>query len=485
MNRSKRNWLHVGWAVAAFAAIALTGCDFLDPTQVDNPATTVDDLAESEEPTGALLPGIRAQFATAINPVDVEVITDNYQIRGTGINNIWDEPREIRPDLVGGRAYGNLQELRALAAFVLNDIVPDDTTATTEQIQEATYYYGMALLLLGERFVAVPLDTSAIPTASADLIQLAITELQDAKSMGAGNDIGLAATAALARAYRSAGDAGLASAEANAVLGADPEYAQAQDYDPTTITNGPFLFLFERTIKEMQPLPRLDFLDPKYTARAAPIYVSKAEEMHLILAEAAFDGGDWTTGREQLALAIEVAMTRPFEAFDDDDPRLNDDLTERPHDASIEVRADANSPYRPGLVLTRPGVVNTPVVAYTSLDADSIRAIDVGETESLLHALFLARQEMMLIEGRRMVDLGIKLPFEQDEIETNPNITEGGPGTVVLVPSFIPPTKEMDWFSPASPYDMDGNLIATQITCEWDMNRVLAQNWVSFGRVAN
>jgi hypothetical protein len=45
MNRSKRNWLHAGWAVAAFAAIALTGCDFLDPTQVDNPATTVDDLA--------------------------------------------------------------------------------------------------------------------------------------------------------------------------------------------------------------------------------------------------------------------------------------------------------------------------------------------------------------------------------------------------------------------------------------------------------
>jgi hypothetical protein len=134
-------------------------------------------------------------------------------------------------------------------------------------------------------------------------------------------------------------------------------------------------------------------------------------------------------------------------------------------------------------VLTRPGVVNTPTVAYTSLDADSIRAIDVAETESLLHALFLARQEMMLIEGRRMVDLGIKLPFEQDEIETNPNITEGSLGTEVSVPSFIPPTKEMDWFSPAAPYDEDP--VATQITCRWDMNRVLAQNWVSFGRVGN
>jgi hypothetical protein len=483
MNRSREYWLHAGWAVAVVAALSLAGCDFLDPTEVDNPATTTEDLAAAEEPTRALLPGLRAQFATALNPVDVEVITDNYQIRGTGINNIWDEPREIRPDLVGARAYGNLQELRALATFVLNDILPGDATATTEQEQEVTYYYGMALLLLGERFVAVPLDTSAVPTASAGVTQLAITQLQSAKSMGAGTDIGLAATAALARAYRSAGDAASASTEATAVLAADPAYSQAQDYDPTTITNGPFLFLYERTIKEMQPLPRLDFLDPKYTDRSAPIYVSKAEEMHLILAEAEFDGGNWAAGREQLALAIEVARSRPFEAFDDDDPRLNDDLTERPHDASIEVRADASSPYRQGLVLTRPGVVNTPVVAFTSLDADSIRAIAVSETESLLHALFLARQEMMLIEGRRMVDLGIKLPFEQDEIETNPNIDEGDPGTLVLVPSFIPPTKEMDWFSPWSPYDAGGNLVETQITCAWDMNRVLAQHWVSFGRV--
>jgi len=490
MNRSTKNWLRVGGAFAVFAGLGLAGCDYLDPTAVDNPATTVDDLAQAEDPTNALLPGLRAQFASAINPVDVEVITDNYQIRGTGLNNVWDEPRQVTPDLVGARAYGNLQELRALATFVLNDIVPDDTTATTAQIQEVTYYYGMALLLLAERFVAVPLDTSAVPTPSADVLQLAITQLQTAKSAGATTEIGLASTAALARAYRSAGNATAASAEANAVLDEDPEYLFGQGYDPTTITNGPYLFLYERTIKEMQPLPRLDFLDPKYTSRSAPIYLSKAEEMHLILAEVAFDGGSWATGREQIALAIEVSNSRPFEPFDDDDQRLNDDLTPRPRDAGIEVRADASSPFIPGLVLTRPGVVNTPVASATSLDADSIRTIDVAETESLLHALFQARQEMLLLEGRRMVDLGIKLPFQQDEIETNPNISEGDVGTVVQVPSYIPPLKQMDSFSPASPYEwneIEGawELSETQITCLWDMNRILAQNWVSFGRVGN
>jgi len=479
MTISRKYWLRVGWTVAVAATFSLVGCDFLDPTEVDNPATTDDDLAQAEEPTAALLPGLRAQFALALDPVDPEVISDNYQIRGTGINKILDEPRRVTPDLLGARAYGNLQELRSLADFVLDEIAPDDTTATSEQLQEARYYRGMAYLLLGERFSAVPLEVDGTPVASAQLIQSAITELQAARSAASGTEFADAATAALARAYRMAGDANAAETEANAVLNADPEYTFRQDYDPATITNGPFLFLFERTIKEMQPLPRLDFLDPKYTARQAPIYISKAEEMHLILAEVAFSRADWATGREEIALAIEVAQSRPSEAFDDDDPRLNDDLTERPHDASIQVRADASSPYRAGLVLSRPGVVVTPTVAYTSLDADSIRAIPTTETESLLHAMFLARQEMLMLEGRRMTDLGIRMPIEQDEIDTNPNINEGDPGTVAVVPSYIPPQDQMDWFSPASPYDEDGNLVTTEITCAVDMNRVLAQQKVS------
>ena len=269
------------------------------------------------------------------------------------------------------------------------------------------------------------------------------------------------------------------------MLAADAEYAFGVEYDPTTITNGPFVFLYERTIKEMQPLPRLDFLDPKYTSRDAPIYMSKAEEMHLILAEVEFSQGNWANGREQIALAIEVSNARPFESFDDNDPRLNDDMTERPHTASILVRADDSSPYRAGLVLSRPGIVSTPTVSSTSLDADSIRAIAVGETESLLHALFLARQEMMMLEGRRMTDLGIRLPLSQEEINTNPNISEGDTGTVPFVPTIIPAQTEMDQFSPGTLYDEDGVLMApAEITCLWDMNRVLAENWTTFGPVA-
>jgi len=485
MTRSTKHRSHFGWVLAAILALGLTGCDFLDPTQVDNPATTDDDLAQSEEPTTALLPGLRAQFARAINPVDPEVVSDNYNIRGTGIDKTFDSPRQITPDLMSrsARSYDNMQELRALADFVLDEIVPDDTTATSEQIGEARYYRGMAYLLMAERLVAAPIDTNGTPVASAAMLDLAIDELTLAQG-SAGTEFANASTAALARAHHLDGNATAAETAANAVLGADADYTFGVEYDPTTINNGPFVFLYLRAIKEMQPLPRLDFLDPKYTAREAPVYMSKAEEMHLILAEVEFSRGNWAAGREQIALAIELSNGRPTESFDDDDPRLNDDLTERPHDASITVRANNTSPYRAGLVLTRPGIVVTPTVSSTSLDADSIRAIAVGETESLLHALFLARQEMMILEGRRMTELGIRLPISQDEINTNPNISEGDAGTAPFVPSIIPPNDELDIFAPWSPYDVDGNLTTTEITVQWDMNRVLAQNWSGFGPVA-
>lgn len=469
-------WLRrTALGIAMFAVI---GCDFLDPTEVDNPATTTDDLEAAEEPTSALLPGLRAQFARALNTTIPEVVSDNYSVHGTGINKTFDRPRSVVPSIVGG-VYTLAQELHATAKFVLNDIVPGDATASDADVQEARYYLGISFLLLGERFTAVPTEENGAAVPSAALVQSAIDELETALSLDPSTPFATNIRGALARAYRQAGDAGQAETQSNAVLGADPMFAFGREYDAASVTNGPFAFLFLRSLKEMQPLPRGDFLDPKYTSREAPIYVSKAEEMHLILAEIAFSRSDYATGREEIALAIEVSQGRASEAFDDDDLRQNEDLTERPHDAVIEIRADASSPFRSGLVLTRPGTVITPTVSSTSLDADSIRAIPVSETESLRHALHLARQEMLWLEGRRMTDLGIRLPMTLAEIETNPNIDEGSLGTVSTVPDFIPQQDDMDLFDPASPYDADGNLIETMITIRVDMNRILAQNGFS------
>ncbi len=483
MNRNisilgRRRLAAAGMLLGVLAAV---GCDAIDPTGVNNPTTTDEDLAQATNPTEALLPGLRAQFARLINAyVVAEVVTDNYSIHGTGIIQTLDAPNEITPDIMNSTGtsangvYWNVQELRALADFVIDEIAPNDAGAPPALVAEAHYYRGMAYLIMGEVFSFVPLEEDGAPQPSDVALGRAVTDLQAAAGVGP------QASAALARAYRLQGDRGAAAAAANAVLSADASFLFAPSYDAGSISNTSVFFLVLRALQEMQPLPRLDFLDPKYTTRDAAIPIAKAEEMHLILAEIALASGDLAGARSRLASAIRLAGTRGTVSFDDIDERRNADLSLRPRDSEILVRADANSPYRAGLVLDRPGDgLTIPNISGTSLDADSVTAL--SEASDLWHSLWLARQEILFLEGRRLADLGIKLPMMLREIDQNPNINEGGPGTVPVVPGFVPvaPRYAMDIYSPVELYDGDGPdapLLQTMVTIGVDMNRVLAQN---------
>jgi tetratricopeptide (TPR) repeat protein len=464
--------------------IGFTACDFLDPTNVDNPRTTEDDLAEAEEPTAALLPGLRAQFARLIssNTVVSEVVSDNFSIHGTGLFKEWDFPNLVSPSVANstGEATGNYwsaQELKALSTFVIEDIVPGDDTADPQDIAEAYYYRGMAYLHLGENFSHAPVveDGPAVP--SDELIQLAIADLGQAT--GGGPVIGVAAQAALARAYRWAGNAQSAQTAAQGVLNSSPDFLWAQGFDAGSVQNNPYFFLVLRALQEMQPLPRLDFLDPKYLDRTQAIPVAKAEEMHLILAEIALVSNNYGQAAGLIATAVEQAQGRASSSFFDDDPRLNADLSIRPRDSEILIRADANAPYRAGLVLTRPGDTSQRVISGSSLDPDSVAALT--DPDAVWHAFHLARQEILFLEGRRMADLGIKLPIMLREIDANPNfdITSDDPWNTSFVPSYIPADDGMDLYDPVDLYDLDENLVETEVTIRYDMNRILATNRVS------
>ncbi|MDX1647056.1 MAG: hypothetical protein R3304_07920, partial [Longimicrobiales bacterium] len=136
-------------------ATAVTGCDFLDPTEVENPRTTADDLQSAENPTRALLPGLRAQLARLVATTSVvpEVVSDNFSIHGTGLVKAWDSPSSITPSVANSTGtatgvYWNAQELKALASFVIEDIAPEDETAEPADVAEARYYRGMAYLIL-------------------------------------------------------------------------------------------------------------------------------------------------------------------------------------------------------------------------------------------------------------------------------------------------------------------------------------------------
>lgn len=473
-----------GLAATALVVMgALSACDAIDPTQINNPTTTDGDLAGASDPTAALLPGLRAQFARMTNAyVSVaEVVSDNYSIHGTGINKDMDDPSAVTPDLVNGTgdaasgAYWSAQSLKALSDFVLDDIVPTDPDPAAALVGEAHYYRGMAYLAMGELFSYAPHveDGPAQPASAA--LELAIQALSEAKLFSIA-----ASSAAEARAHRLLGNSAAAARAAQQVLDLDPNFLQSQEYDAQTLDNTPYAFLVLRALQEMQPLPRLDFLDPKYTKRDAAIPVAKAEEMHLILAEVDLAAGNVEAGRAHLVDAINLAETRGTVKFDDTDERRNGDLTLRPRSSEILIRADANSPYRAGLVFDRPAeAVVVPVVSATSLDPDSVA--DLTDASELWHALWLARQEIMFLEGRRLADLGIKLPMMLREIDQNPEINPGDPGTEATMPSWIPldPLYAMDLYSPLVLYDgneLDAELVEMHVTMGVDMNRVLVEN---------
>lgn len=483
--RIKGRWGALPFLLTLLVTAGAVGCDFLDPTDVENPLTTADDLAQASEPVRALMPGLRAQFARMVGSqiVIAEVTSDNYSIHGTGLPPTWDTPQDISPaamDLTGFATgiYWNTQELRALANFVLDEVAPGDATATNAHLAEAHYYRGVAYITQGENFTHVPTEADGTPRPASELLQRGITDLEAVASLNPGGEFVLPARAGIARAYRALGNAGLATDAAQQALTADPDFVFQQLFDATSIENQPHIFLVVRGLKEMQPLPRLDFLDPKYVGRTAGIAVAKAEEMHLILAEAALAAGEMDDARQHLADAINLALSRGTTSFVDDDVRLNGDLTIRPRDSEILVRADPDSPFRAGLVLDRPGVeISVPTVSSTSLDADSVLALT--QDEEVWHAFHLARQEIMFLEGRRMSDLGIRLPMMLREIDQNPNINVGDPGTQVVVPGYIPPGSQMNLFDPSTPYDEDENLIETEVTILHDLNRILATNQVN------
>jgi hypothetical protein len=293
------------------------------------------------------------------------------------------------------------------------------------------------------------------------LVQLAIDDFKAALAISQHADFATRIHLVLARAYRLAGDKGMAAAEANLALAGSQNFVFSAPFDAENNTNNCFTFGVSRANNDVQPLPRLDFLDPKYTDRDVPIAAVKMEEAHLILAEVALANGDNAGAVQALVNAINLAKSRPTTVLSDKDPR-------RGRPAGGTVQASPAAPALAGLILPRAGAqVTVPIISGTSLDPAAVAALT--SPVEILRTLYLARQEIFFFEGRRMSDLGIRLPVMQREIETNDKINPGDLGTIVQVPSYIPDLDGLDAFSVSGTVA----IIAT------DMNQVLADHRVS------
>lgn len=464
--------------LAAMAAATLVGCDAFKPTEVVNPNVTDKQFVGSPGAGGAWLRGTQRQFLLTLNTVvlNSELASDNYFNNYTTNNQKFDTPvlDYIDPEVTS--IQSSIARLRDVATFGLDTVFPRDTLVTPKDRAELMYFRGVANLFAGETYVGLPAMANGPVVTWQELLQLAITDFAGARTLTTDAAAKQGYTMALARAYYRLGNKAKAVEEATALLAANPTFVLNAVFDPVNGPNNGMQGVLTSSVNNLQPLPRLDFLDPKYPNRGAnvqsPLAFLKAEEAHLIIAEALLSDNNLPQARERLKQLLTLVQSRATELVDS---RLQ--LRGRaggkvvyPNSSDTKVAFAPGEPLREGYVVTRSaGPIRVATVSGTSVTPariDAITTVDDG-----LYVLYLMRQEIFLAEGRRMADLGMRMPVARTEVLANPNAVDGAEYTKAVIPAFIPTAFGMDGFT----YDP----AAKTAVMLFDMNRILVQNKAS------
>ncbi|WP_299323330.1 hypothetical protein [uncultured Maribacter sp.] len=421
-------------------AILVFGCtgdfgDVVDYKDVQNPNLSEASVVGQPNSASIWLTGLERQLANVFNETLVlsELGSDNYVNTQTFFNQFMDELLIQNTDPDMRDTQRQIQRLRELAVFGLGQVGPGDPNYDAETEAEFNYFEGISYLFSGMYFSALPQEPVGVTLTSAEHYGNAIIALDLAIGINAKPEYYLAK----ARANYYLGNKSEAVVAATAALALDTSFDRTVLFDESNGPSNTFEdALYERaTFDDLQPLPTLDFLDPKYSFldpnEDAPVHYMKAEEAYLILAEASLSDDDINSARTNLTALIDLIAARDVRSIDDSiEQRTQVEEGSRPDNASVVVNG------RSGLVLDRQsGNVDIPSVSGTSLTADDISAMQ--DDDAGLSLLYRTRQEVFIAEGLRMVDMGVKLVIDENEILINGNINEGDLGTTPVVPSFI------------------------------------------------
>ena len=291
-------------------------------------------------------------------------------------------------------------------------MVPSDSEPHPDDIAGIYFFKGMSHLIVGELFHLAPADSAGPLVTSEDHFQLAVTAFSEAINMSTNPADITGYHIARARTYRMLGDASNARADAELAIESDPEYIRFSVHDNT---NGPVNdvqdALYDRgSFDDLQPLPRLDFLDPKYFSTARPnlrgddddadVAYIKSEEAFLILAEAQAAETDIAGAQTTLQRLLDVVTERPVERLADiNEGRTDSNPGSRPNTSDWMVASSPGAPLRSGLVVDRAAENEYPTVSGTSVTPEDITAI--ASQDELLELIYLMRQEIFLAEGRQ------------------------------------------------------------------------------------
>lgn len=462
----------ISYIIAMAAAFTFTGCQL---KEVVNPNITDESYLGTTQSAQIWLNGMYRQLALTLNEVvaDAEITSDNYYNNSSLSNKVFDIPTILYSDLDVDNMQRAIGKLREMGDYGIARIIPADKETTAHIKAEMAFVTGYACLLSGELYKGLPLTANGPVVPAADLFAKAVQHFKSALALQTDATKKNQYTLALARTYYNLGD------KVNAVLYADEIMKNAPllllnvKFDGVNgVSNTMQTYTFSSSTNTYAPLPRLDFLDPKYyhvgnmATDQKPIAILKGEEAYLIMAEAAIGSGNLAGAKTILKNLIqEVVSKRPVASVNGNLAKRKGNRSDYPLLATVAVKADPQAPARNGLVLDRQaGNIPVYTVSGTSVKAADI---DVAATEDeVLYLLCLMRQEIFMSEGRRMTDLGIRFPVSQVEMQNNPNV--GAADIAAVIPAYIPLQLGMDDFT----YDKANGLV----TIKNDMNKILVQN---------
>ncbi len=452
-------------------ALLLSSCDLVSPDEIVNPNVDESTFLRSDNPMETWVNGTEKELALHLSDFVelMEILSDNYFNNYTRSSKVFDIPQLLYTDADVTTLQRHVGALREMADYGLTTVAKADAATTNAQRFHLLCIKAYSFILAGDFFRALPIENGGDVVEWDGQMQRAIEVLKEALPLAQNAEEKAFVHTLYARAAHRIGDRQQATEQAKLALAAAPNLCRQVLFDSK---NGVLNRAQEAIWSDwFQPLPRLDFLDPKYfqisSSDQCPITIAKAEENYLILAEAALASNDLQEAKKQLSGLLALIKTRPVQTDINDqlEGRYNGGLKSFPNNPAYRVQASPNDPLREGLIIDRrpPCLIDIPYISGTSVTQAMIDGLD--NHDSALETVYLMRQEVFFAEGRRPADLGIRLPLCEVEAA---NAKNAAGYTEAWIPQFVPKNYGLDDFT------IDEE--AKTVTIAHNMNRVIVDN---------
>ena len=449
----------------------LNGCDLVSPDEIINPNVDESTFLNSDNPMDTWVNGTEKEFALHMSDFVelMEILSDNYFNNYTRSSKVFDIPQLLYNDADVTKLQRHIGSMREMAEYGLTTVADADKNVTDDQKFHLLYIKAYSFLLAGDFFNALPTANGGEAVEWDGHLKKAIEVLDQALPLASTNEDRAFIHTLYARAAYRLGNREQATNHARQALSLSSDFCRQVKFDNKNgVRNGAQEAIWGDWF---QPLPRLDFLDPKYfqlnSDEQCPITIAKAEENHLILAEASLAENNLPEAKKHLTELLQLVNRRPVQEDINDqlEGRYNGGLKSFPNDPVYSVRASAQDSLRSGLIIDRrpPFLIAIPYISGTSVTQAMIDGLD--NHDSALELVYLMRQEIFFAEGRRPADLGIRMPLCEVEAA---RLSDVGKYTESWIPSFIPLNYGLDEFT------VDDN--AKTVTIKYNMNRVIVEN---------